>query len=107
MSNVSSMLLMVCALERTAIEQLNEWCRERDTERQQVFEKIDMDECGGWKSFQQDVYACAGNHFPWRDLVESLPSFDWEFPENVVFALETDSELESYVYVVGDLRGCA
>lgn len=77
MSVVTDMLLLSLEeLDSLAVRRLNEWCKKNAAG--QTFKQIDTKGAGGCKVFTTNVYACAGNYFPWRELLKALPSFGWD-----------------------------
>ncbi len=91
MSSITDMVIFAGAMDDEAMARLNAWCAERDTERGQQFRKLDVDAAGGVKVFTSDVWAMAGNYFPYEDLVEALPTFGWMYPEDIVLLVDDDN----------------
>ena len=79
MSLTCDMLLVTfeySGLTSPALEKFHAWCREHAP--RQGFLPLDTETAGGPKVFTETVLACAGNYFPWRELLEAMPSFGWE-----------------------------
>ena len=75
-----------------AVARLNAWCAEHDTQRQQQFAKLNTDAAGGLKVFTGDIWAMAGNYFPWWELTQVFGSFGWYNPEKAVLIVEPEGE---------------
>ena len=102
MSVITDMVLLTNARDDSpALVDLRAWCDEHASG--QRFERIptnfghfedrgfvlkpggprpqpvpDRDEfAGGHKVFTTRIYACAGNYFPWSELLVALPKFRW------------------------------
>lgn len=84
MSVVVDMVLFLGAGddEAEAVGRLNAWCAEHG--RGQQFANLPGSAAGGFKGFASEVWAMAGNYFPWQDLVAALASFEWYDPDSVV-----------------------
>lgn len=78
MSVITDMLLLTNEEpESKPLRALHAWCEEHA--EGQRFNRIDIGKQGGGrKVFCTRVYACAGNYFPWRELLEALPTFGWD-----------------------------
>lgn len=87
MSSITEMVIVTAFGEEEAMARLNAWCVEHDTERHQTFERLNTEAAGGFKVFTSNVWAMAGNYFPWFDLAKALPDFAWLSPEDVVLVV--------------------
>lgn len=105
MSVITDVLLITNFDEHDAVEMLNAWCRDHDG-RQQQFARLNEDAAGGNKVFTSEMWAMAGNHFPWRELAAALPSFGWRWPEEVVLVVNYEHDEETHVFR-GDGRRAA
>lgn len=81
-------MVIYTACDDEAMAKLNAWCAEHDTDRQQRFERLDVDAAGGVKVFTCEVWAMAGNYFPYEGLVEVFPSFGWRYPEDAILIVD-------------------
>lgn len=109
MSLITGMVLVTFTEEREAVERLNAWCRSHEEQRglrAQTFGRLDERAAGGLKAFGGHVWVMAGNYFPWRELVEVLPTFGWHLPDNVLLLVDHDHEDEPLVFR-GDGRSAA
>jgi len=88
MSSITDMVIFTEIGDEEAMARLNAWCVEHDTERHQKFERLDAHPAGGWKVFTPQVWAMAGNYFPWWELAEALPTFGWLTPATVVLVCQ-------------------
>jgi hypothetical protein len=102
MSNITSMVLITGPGEEDAVAELNAWCREHDADCHQEFRRLDPDAAGGMKVLTVDVWAMAGNYFPWTDLVNALGEFEWHWPEDVVLVVDHEPTNQHAVFRVGD-----
>lgn len=71
--------------DRKAIIELEDLMKSADPEREQTFNKIDMDSAGGSKWFTNDVYAGCFNHFIPDDIEKCIEKTKWEYPDSVIF----------------------
>lgn len=97
MSIITEMIIYTPQSEHEAMDRLNEWSEKADTERGQRFEQLDVSGAGGTKFFTGDIWAMAGNHYPYEKLLEKMPSFGWTYPEDVVLIFNHENE-ETYTY---------
>lgn len=103
MSVIVDLVVLHDGSEDKAMAQLNAWCAENDTARQQQFERIGTDEAGGNKVFCSEVWAMAGNHFPHYLLSEAFPSFGWLRPEKALLVINHEmSDVSEVVRAVAE-----
>lgn len=88
MSYITKMVIYT-AYDDAAMARLNKWCAEHD-EREQQFERLDMDAAGGTKVFTSQVWAMAGNYFAAEALAEVFPTFGWLYPEVAVLIIDDE-----------------
>ncbi len=88
MSSITKMVIYIGFRDEAAMARLNAWCAEHDTDREQQFEKLNMDAAGGMKVFTGQVWAMAGNYFPAEDLVEAFGSFGWLCPDDAILIVD-------------------
>jgi hypothetical protein len=91
---------------------LNAWCAKHANG--QIFTHIAIDDhdaeakkraSGGGKVFCTNVYACAGNYFPWEKLVIALPSFGWDsYAAETTALILQDENVERWIAVHADGR---
>lgn len=86
MSSITRMAIYT-SYDDAAMARLNKWCAEHD-ERDQQFERLDMDAAGGTKVFTGQVWAMAGNYFAAEDLVDAFGSFGWLYPECAILIVD-------------------
>jgi hypothetical protein len=89
---------------------LNEWCQKKADG--QLFLNIEIDRgqdpprgraSGGSKVFTTRVYACAGNFFPWGELIDALPSFGWDsYSAEVTVLIVQNESVERWIAVHAD-----
>ena len=76
MSVITDMILLTNEPEMSQpVRALQAWCRENADG--QEFRELSTEAAGGAKIFTRHVFACAGNYFPWRELIAALPTFGW------------------------------
>jgi hypothetical protein len=100
MSVVTNFFLVTSVGEDEAVGRLNAWLYERDDYCGQLA-KLDTDGAGGNRSLEQDLWAMAANHFLDDNLVAlpvALPSFGWEWPEEVVLLVNHEYDEVTRVY---------
>lgn len=106
MSHITDMLLLTNEEPGSVpVRALNAWCKQHADG--QVFKrlKIERNAPGGHKVFTTEVYACAGNFFPWEKLLEVLPSFGWDSHSAEITALILQDEaVERWIAVHADGR---
>jgi hypothetical protein len=74
MSLTCEMLLLTnCDANDPPMLKLRAWCEAHAGGQQ--FEPIKMDSAGGRRFYSDGVWACCGNYFPWKELVEVFPLF--------------------------------
>ena len=88
MSVIFDAMLVAFMNEDDAIEALNKALDEKDTERHQSFERINMDGAGGSKFFTTYVYAAAFNHLAPGDVEECICAAPWRYPRSVLYVME-------------------
>jgi len=89
MSSITYMVIFMGLYESEAMTRLNAWCAQNDPGVQQ-FEPLDTDAAGGRKVFTASVWAMAGNYFDWERLAEALPTFGWNWPNEVVLIVDDE-----------------
>lgn len=106
MSVITEMVIYLDESEDEAMANLNDWCRENDTVRHQEFRFISgiPDEAGGSKYFTGEIWAMAGNHFPYKELIDAFPGFDWRQPEKTILIVNHENE-DSLRLIAGDFLG--
>lgn len=92
--------------EDAAMAEVNEILDLIDTERQQQFRKIPVDDhAGGTKVFCQDVWAGAFNHLEPSRIREALCAGDWQFPDDVlILEASGDWEIDLHAQSLAHLR---
>ena len=100
MSYITNVLVQGARQEQ--IDALNEWLSEHD-DRQQRFEKIDMDAAGGTKYYVADVWAAAFNYMP-IDLLAKLRDPETWHPRTLLVAVVIDGEetIETFCFDYAD-----
>lgn len=106
MSHITDMVLLTNeGPESEIIKRLNAWCREHGDN--QAFERITATNAGGRKVFCTNVYACAGNFFPWRDLLGAFRTFfgsdaAGKYAAETTVLILQDEDHEHWIAVHGD-----
>lgn len=100
MSSITDIIITCSVSENEAIEDIHRWCRDHNRCDDQQFGRLDTKPAGGNKVFTTQVWAMAGNYFPWRELSEAFPKFRWNLPELAVMVMAHESDL--VVVVHGD-----
>lgn len=88
MSVIFDAMLIPQLPEREAIAALNKALHDKDAERHQTFNEINMDHAGGSKVFTTDVYAAAFNHFVPSDVEDCICDAPWRAPAWVLYVRE-------------------
>jgi hypothetical protein len=102
MSIITNMLLVsMSTREDRAISRMHEWIGGQAQAEGQGFQLLSPHEAGGHKVMSLEIRACAGNHFPWRELVAALPSFGWRDPKGTILLIDHESE-EQWIAVCAD-----
>lgn len=84
---------------------MNTWCRKHADGQEFKQITIARDATGGSKVFTTDVYACAGNYFPWEELIEALPSFGWDdYSAETTVLIVKNQDVERWIGVHADGR---
>ena len=98
MSKITHVLIQ--GARQSDIDKLNEWLLENDEERQQQFQKIDMDAAGGTMFYVEDVWAAAFNYGPVGDLIPKLrDAATWEKPLlSVVVVIDGEEAVETFCF---------
>ncbi len=114
MSHITDMLLLTNEEPKSKpILALNDWCKRHASG--QLFLKLEIDKpaskprrglrSGGHKVFTTEVYVCAGNFFPWRELIKTLPLFGWdEYSAETTALIVQDEAVERWIAVHADGR---
>ncbi len=94
MSHITNVLIQ--GARPSDIDKLNEWLRVND-EREQQFNKIDMDAAGGVKYYVVDVWAAAFNYGPVGDLIPKLRDpATWLSPLSVAVIVDGEESMEIF-----------
>jgi len=107
MSHITDMLLLTNEEPNSKpILALNAWCGKRAAG--QMFKLISekqTEKAGGGKVFTTKIYACAGNFFPWDDLIDALPKFGWtSYAAETTALVLQDEDVERWIAVHADGR---
>lgn len=97
MSVITNMVLVVGISDKETVGQVNAWCALHDV-REQQFAPLDESAAGGVKVFTGEVWAMAGNFFPWQELAAALGSFGWLDPDRVVLVVDHEHEERMAVF---------
>jgi hypothetical protein len=107
MSHITDMLVLTGEEpDSKPIKALNAWCEEHANG--QVFNLISekqIEKAGGCKVFTTELYACAGNYFPWEKLIEVFHTFGWgPYTEEVTALILKNENVERWIGIHADGR---
>lgn len=97
MSSRTDMVVITGGYEDEAIAKLNAWCAAND-HREQQFEQLNTDAAGGSKVFTKQVWAMAGNYFPYEKLGAAFPGFGWRYPDDAIMIVNDEHGDRSEIY---------